>query len=304
MPRLRVATDCSGIEAPIQAFRMLNIPIRHMWSSDIDKYARQSIEANYDPETIFDDVSTRDHSVLPSVDWYIAGFPCQSFSIRGNQHGFNDQRGELFFQMLDTISSCTPSVFILENVKGILSNDSGKTLKRIMKELNGLGTYRIELFLLNSLDFGSPQSRERVFFVGIRNDKWKREIKLPEQIPLEEDLFDLIEEDVDPSYYRNVREFKTKYGITTPHPFSFDLCNPRSGPKEDLETTHCILTTSRIYVSPLKRFLTPREHLRLQGFPEDFNIVVSDNQAYKQAGNSMNVHVLCALYQTIREALA
>jgi DNA (cytosine-5)-methyltransferase 1 len=303
MSRLRVATDCSGIEAPIQAFRMLDIPIRHVWSSEIDKHARSSIEENYEPETLYKDLSTRVHSRLPPVDWYIAGFPCQSFSIRGNQNGFNDRRGELFFHILETISSCTPSVFILENVKGILSNDKGATMERVMEELHGLKDYRIEIFLLNSIHFGSPQSRERVFFVGIRKDKWRREIQLPEQLPLEHDLFDLMDEDVDRSYYRNLAEFKAKYNITTKRPFTFDLCNPRSGAKESVETTHCILTTSRIYVSPVKRFLTPREHLRLQGFPEDFKIVVSDNQAYKQAGNSMNVHVLCALFQSIMEAL-
>lgn len=92
---ITIGTDCSGIEAPVQALLQLNIPFRHLWSCEIDKYARQSIEANYKPEILYENIKTRDHSTLPYVDIYICGFPCQSFSLMGKRQGTNDPRGNI-----------------------------------------------------------------------------------------------------------------------------------------------------------------------------------------------------------------
>lgn len=296
---IKVATDCSGIEAPIQAFRKMGIPIEHMWSSDIDKQVRESIKANYNPNILYTDITERNTNELPKVDWYIAGFPCQAFSQRGNMKGFEDRRGMLFFWILDTIKACDPNVFVLENVKGILSNDKGETFKRIVEELTALSDYHLEIFLLNSKDFGSVQSRERVFFVGVKKELIKREFEFPEMVERKVVLSDLLDKKVDKSYYRDLNEYKKHHNVTTDSDFLYDTCNPKSGPKLDVTTTRCILTSSRIYFSAVERLLTPREHLRLQGFPDDFKIVVPKTHAYKQAGNSMNIYALCALFKEI-----
>jgi DNA (cytosine-5)-methyltransferase 1 len=297
---LRIATDCSGIEAPIQALKRLGIPFDHIWSSDIDPNAQASIQANYHPQTLYTDIRERDPATLPPVDWYVAGFPCQAFSARGNMKGFEDDRGMLFFYILDTIKACSPTVFVLENVKGILSNDGGNTFKRITKELEELTEYELEVFLLNSKDFDSPQSRERVFFVGVKKSHLVHPFEFPKMVTERtHTLSDLLEEKVDASYFRDTEEYKRHHKVTTNQDFLYDTCNPKSGPKLDTTTTRCLLTSSRVFFSKIGRILTPREHLRLQGFSDDFKIVVSKTQAYKQAGNSMNVKALCALFTEI-----
>lgn len=299
-PLLRISTDCSGIEAPIQAFHRLRIPVDHIWSSDIDPHAQKSIRANYHPQTLYTDIRERDTTALPPVDWYVAGFPCQAFSARGNMKGFDDDRGMLFFFILDTIKACSPTVFVLENVKGILSNDGGQTFKRITEELATLTDYELEIFLLNSKNFDSPHSRERVFFVGVKKTHMVNPFEFPKIVTERtQQLSDLLEQKVDASYYRNIDEYKRHHKVTTPQEFLFDTCNPKSGPKLDTSFTRCLLTSSRVFYSTIGRILTPREHLRLQGFSDDFKIVVSKTQAYKQAGNSMNVNALCALFTEI-----
>ena len=122
--KLRVGTDCSGIEAPIQALRQLKIPFKHIFSSDIDKYCIQSIKANYDPEIIFGDkdgpypngdITTRNIDDVPDIDLYVCGFPCQPFSQAGQRKGFEDKRGNVFWSCLEVIERKQPKYFILEN---------------------------------------------------------------------------------------------------------------------------------------------------------------------------------------------
>ncbi len=155
--KLRVGTDCSGIEAPIQALRQLYIPFKHVFSSDIDKYCIQSIKANYDPEIIFGDkdgpypegdITKRNIQDVPDIDLYVCGFPCQPFSMAGERQGFKDKRGNVFWSCLEVIERKQPKYFILENVKGLLSHNKenkkdkyGNTFKVIWKELLELEKY-------------------------------------------------------------------------------------------------------------------------------------------------------------------
>ena len=130
MKFLRVGTDCSGIEAPIQALMQMNIPFKHVFSSDIDKYCIKSIKANYEPEIIFGDkdgsfpegdITKRNIDNVPDIDLYVCGFPCQPFSMAGERKGFEDRRGNVFFSCLEVIEKKQPKYFILENVKGLKS---------------------------------------------------------------------------------------------------------------------------------------------------------------------------------------
>ena len=185
---LRVGTDCSGMEAPIQALRNLGVSFTHVFSSDNDEKVRKTIRANYPPEILYKDITKRDVAKVPSVDLYLAGFPCQPFSNAGKKQGFQDSknRGTIFFRIREYINKKRPKVFVLENVKGITSLGNGRYLKAIMRSLRGIRSpvgdvrgeltetscqaYRLEHRILNTKDHGIPQDRPRWYCVGIRKD--------------------------------------------------------------------------------------------------------------------------------------
>ena len=218
---LRVFTDCSGIEAPIQALLRLKVKFKHVASSDIDKYCKQVSKAIYNPGIFYDDLMTRDNSKAPYSDIYIAGFPCQTFSIAGNRLGFDDIRGSIFFGCADYIRKRQPPVFILENVKGLLSHDNGKTHNTIIELLSGNGGtvngqmgipyyddglgYHIYWTVLNTKEHGIPQSRPRWFCVGFKEP---REFRFPIPFPLKLKLKDLLEPKVDEKYYLSDKMIK------------------------------------------------------------------------------------------------
>lgn len=209
---LKVGTDFSGIGSPEQALKKLDIDFISLFACDYDKYAKQSYLANYHTENFYDDITTRNHSKTPYVDLYVAGFPCQAFSIAGNRRGFDDTRGTLFFDLLQYLKAQMPKYFILENVKGLMSHDKGKTFSTIInilaKTINGqmfmpfysdnIG-YHIYHQVLNTKDFGIPQNRERVFIVGFRDDN--HTFRWPKPFKLEKKLADILEEEVDDKYY-------------------------------------------------------------------------------------------------------
>lgn len=317
--RLRVATDCSGIEAPLQALQRLGIPYSHEWSSEIDPIVRESICCNYQPKRLFEDMTQRDHRKLPkNIDLYVCGFPCQAFSMLGKRHGFRDERGNLFFECIRTIRACHPKIFILENVKGLVTHNHGKTFEIILKHLQSLRHYQIHYKILNSTDYGLPQHRERLYIIGIRNrDNKKAEFVFPPPIPLRVRAVDYLEKNITrkthPSLYRLtphkreiLRDLVRSGKIDSLKKHWFVNLNVSSskwtGVRKDI--CPCLLAGHGggciYYLTSHQRILTPREYLRLQGFPDDFKICVPPRMIYKQAGNSMSVNVLAAL---IRSAL-
>ena len=133
MNELRIGTDCSGIEAPIQALLQLNIPFHHVFSSEIDKYAIKTCKANYsEPDIRYNNLTKRDHKLLPDIDLYVCGFPCQSFSAMGKKQGLLDIRGTIMFHCIEVIKIKQPKFFILENVRGFMSNNNGETMKLLL----------------------------------------------------------------------------------------------------------------------------------------------------------------------------
>ena len=183
---IRVGTDCSGIEAPIVALHMSNIPFHHVFGSEIDENCRKVIRLNFSPLRLYRDITERDHSLLPGLDLYVAGFPCQAFSgMRHDADGFNDPRGTIFFECLETIRRTRPRCFILENVAGLLSHDSGNTMKTILHSIRRLRTYHVFYKILNSIDYNLPQNRPRVYIVGIRKDiPHSGDFQFPQSQPL------------------------------------------------------------------------------------------------------------------------
>jgi len=303
-----IATDFSGIGAPEQALTNLGIKYKTAFACEIDKHARKSYEAIHGrPVDFYNDITKRDHKETEKVNLYFAGFPCQSFSLAGKRRGFNEVRGTLFFNVAEYIKTTRPECFVLENVKGLINHDHGKTFKTIISLLSdnggtvngqmsipyfsdGLG-YHLYYSVLNSKNYGVPQNRERIFIIGFKNF---RSFNFPKPEPLKIFLADILEKKVNEKHFLSKKTIKRlKKSLRS-----------RGFKNKDTKCVPCIIAlyfktpTDGFYIkdnSKVRR-LTPRECFRLQGFKDSqFNKaagVCSDQQLYKQAGNSITVDVL------------
>ena len=315
---LKVGTDCSGIEAPIQALEQLQIPHEHVWSSDIDKFCIESIKANYAPERLYGDkesaypdgdLRNRDHNELPTIDLYICGFPCQSFSqagVRGlSRRGLSDPRGNIIYSCLDTIKAKKPRYFILENVKNILvlnkkdkKEKYGEVWKILWAEIQKLEMlgYFVDWKVLNTRNYGIPQNRERLYIVGTMNGKysWPTMCKM-----------NIIEQYIDnkdavKSITRSDRARLQNGRSINKDAVFIDLgfVKYSAYPSAD-QYAPCITARTELYSFRKNRYANVKEYLMLQGFPTSFKQVVSDTQMKKQIGNSMSVNVLKQLISNL-----
>ncbi len=292
---IKIGTDCSGIEAPIQALIKLKVPFIHEFSCEIDPYAKKSILANYNPKILFDDITKK--RKLPKVDIYVAGPSCQSFSMAGNRLGSLDKRSNLFYYCINAIKECNPKVFILENVKGLISIENGHFFNDILKKLETLKDYDIAHKVLNTRHYGIPQNRERLFIVGIL----KSELKCPFTWPINvksKNIRDYIDttdthKDVYPQFC--IQDILKQKGTFVNISY-INYTNPES--YQDYAPT---ITTagSMIMCIPMHRKANIKELLTLQGFNPKFKQVVSDSQLKKQIGNSISVNVLEHLFKSI-----
>ena len=265
-----------------------------VFSSDIDEYAQFAYEENFG-ERPFGDITQVNEKDVPDHDILFAGFPCQPFSIIGLKGGFNDTRGTLFFDIARILKEKQPKAFILENVKQLVGHNKGKTLQVILDTLQELG-YHVQYSVLNALDYGLPQKRERVIIVGHRENIL---FNFPDPEKPFKPLTEILEndKDIDPKHYaseyiRNKRKAKHKsayYPSVWHENKAGNICSyPYS----------CALRAGASYNYLLvngERRLTPREMLRLQGFPETYKIVVTDGQLRKQAGNAVPVNIIKAV---------
>jgi DNA (cytosine-5)-methyltransferase 1 len=291
---LKVGTDCSGIEAPIQALKKLKINFSHEWSCEIDKYARESIKANYNPKILFEDMTKK--RKLPNIDLYVCGFPCQTFSMAGDRKGFGDPRGTIFWQCLKVIRSKKPKIFILENVKGLVNHDQGNSFRTILNCLKRVKIYNIYYKVLNTRDYGIPQNRERIFLVGIRKDKQKTEFQFPKKKKMKD--IRLYIDTNDKSKYPIQKCIKKYY--TQSKGIFIDISWIKLTSKNAFQTyAPTICTNGHMWCKPMNRRANIKEYLKLQGFPTSFKVVVSDCQLKKQVGNSMSVNVLVELIKSI-----
>jgi DNA (cytosine-5)-methyltransferase 1 len=305
---LRVGTDCSGIEAPIQALQQLGVPHRHVFSSDIDPYCIKSIKANYEPEILFGgggkypsgDITKRDIKDVPDIDLYVCGFPCQPFSVAGSRRGLGDKRGNVFQGCMLVISKKLPTYFILENVPGLLTSNNGDDWKEIKKNLETLSMkyqYDIDWKILNTKDYGIPQSRKRLFIVGRRDGKC---IHWPKKIGSGKALSTYVDRSDRQNHTLTARQNKYMKRIQNDQQF-VDLSFVARGTYPNAnKIAPCLLAGSRYWCVPKKRHANTKEILTLQGFPSNFNQVVSDPQLKKQIGNSMSV---CVLKELVKQCL-
>ena len=216
---MKVGTFFSGIGSPEQA--LLNLRIKHdiEFACDIDKYARQTYLKNFDCKIMYEDITTLNMKDLSYVDLLVFGFPCQAFSMAGKRGGFEDTRGTLFYDALRYLKEHKPRYFIAENVKGLISHDSGKTFQTIIDCLaltvntqmtlmpfDNLG-YHIHYKVLNTKDYGIPQNRERIFIVGIRDDA-DNNFRFPKEMPLKLKLEKIIQKKVKEKYFLSDKLYK------------------------------------------------------------------------------------------------
>lgn len=278
------------------AFRNLGITGKCVFSSDIDKYAQESYEANFG-ERPQGDITEIDAKDIPDFDLLYGGFPCQAFSICGLMKGFADAtRGTLFFDIARILKEKQPQAFVLENVKNLAGHDNGNTFRTILTVLRNELGYHVEYHVLNALDFGLPQKRERILIVGSKkpfNMNWNF------NVTEKKTLDDILETEVDPKHFASQEIVKKRKSM---HKAS---CTPsiwhenKAGNISSYPYS-CALRAGASYNYLLvngERRLTPREMLRLQGFPDSFRIVVSDCQTRKQAGNAIPVDMVAKVIE-------
>lgn len=251
------------------------------------------------------------------VDIMVGGSPCQSFSSNGKRAGIDDTRGTLFYEYARLISEIRPKCFIFENVRGLLVHDSGKTWK-IIREVFGSLEYDIHINkdadgeespCLNAVDYGIPQTRERIYLVGIKKGlRLKSGFEFPKPEKLTKTVSDFLDQAVDARYYLGKKGFE----FVTTHPTRAQVGSPVMNCQkanqqfnwngdfifEPLSEKHDDTILSKAYIGTWNgrtgviRKFTPRECLRLMGYPDSFEIVVNDTTMYRQAGNSIVVDVL------------
>jgi len=322
-----------------------------IFSSEIDDYAAKSYELYFKHKSS-GDITKIDEKSIPGHDILTAGFPCQAFSIAGNRKGFEDTRGTLFFDVVRVLKEKQPKIFILENVKGLISHDKskGKYKSKINKKYNNTKSskcigqtlkimedilleldYNVFWEILNTKDYGLPQNRERIYFVGFRKDLNITEFTYPKKINYKTKLKDVLENNVELNFYLN-DEYQERF-IKSLNNEKLQKKIPKTGVYEVVGTTvnpeakgtnsrHWVYNIDKIistidattYKQPKQilidnkiRKLTPKECWRLQGFPNEYYDLVakeiSNTQLYKQAGNAVSTNVVSELYKQILKYL-
>lgn len=358
MERLRVATVFSGIGAFEQALTKLDIPfdivfacdtgeryvdfdyekiaskVKDLPNSEREKiisslydsskkhnYVKDSYFANYkiSNKKWFTDLRfINGNEYTNKVDIFVGGSPCQSFSAIGKRKGLEDTRGTLFYDYARLVKEIQPKVFIFENVPGMLNHDAGRTWDIIKRTFFDLG-YKVYYQILNSVDFGIPQDRKRLFVVGFKDSEIA--FNFPKPTKLKTTMFDYLEKEVATKHYLGKKGFefvtnpkyRNRAKVNSPiirtqkanqqfnwnGDFVFEELDKKKHNSEILERAYIGKWHGKEGVC---RQLSYRECLRLMGFSDDFKIVVPNVAAYRQAGNSIVVNVIEAVVKEIVKA--
>lgn len=289
-----------------------------VYANEFDKFARQTYEANFELEVDGRDIRDVKSSEVPKSDILLAGFPCQPFSVAGYRKGFEDDRGDLYFEVLRIILKNKPNVVFLENVKNMVNHDNGNTFKVIRESLEVNGYY-LKWAVLNATDYGNiPQNRERIYIVGFRSKKAFQNFVFPSIIPLKNTLDKYIDfkKNVDDKYYYSVEKNPKFYHelekniVSQNTVYQWRRLYVRENKSGVVPTLTANMGTGGHNVPLILadtgiRKLTPRETFNVQGFPDNYILPteVSDGQLYKQAGNSVAIPVVKRIAQNIANAL-
>jgi len=263
-----------------------------VYACDIDEAARQTYEHNFGIKPA-GDISRIREADVPDHDLFCAGFPCQPFSIIGKRQGFDDMRGTLFFEIIRILTVKRPRAVLLENVKQLATADKGEVLAHMMTELRALDYY-VDAKILNALDFGLPQKRERVLIVATLDPF--DEFPWPKGDKPMKPLKEVLEPDPPERFFVSERIRNSRKKAHTSE-FNPGIWHENKAGNISSYPYSCALRAGASYNYLLvngERRLTPREMHRLQGFPDTFEIVSNDSQARKQAGNAVPVPLISA----------
>lgn len=312
---MKVAGFFAGVGGIELGFKKAGFDI--IWSNEIDKNAAITFKHNHSNKLIVDDINNIKSDDVPDVDIIVGGFPCQAFSVAGYQKGFEDERGEVFFQLAKIISDKKPRVIFIENVKNLLSHDKGNTYKVIKETLESYG-YNLKTMVLNASEYGNiPQNRERIYIIGFLD---------------ETDLYNFrsIEPEILTTKISDIVDFNKK--VDSKYYYTQDSCKFYDILKEEITNKDTLYQWRRVYVRENKsnlcptltanmgtgghnvpivltkygiRKLTPKECFMFQGYPDDFELPndMAMSHLYKQAGNSVVVPVIYRLANEIMNSI-
>lgn len=307
---------------------MQNLGGQCVFSSEIDEKAQLTYYTNFAEKPCGDITKEETKKMIPKdFDILSAGFPCQAFSIAGKRAGFADTRGTLFFEVAEIIRCHLPKALFLENVKGLINHNKGRTLEIILSILrDSLGYFVPKPQVINSKDFGVPQNRERVFIVGFRGDLGINSFEYPVPSGKVCNFLDIREKNpvatryyLSTTYIETLRKHKQRHA-SKGNGFGFEIIADNGianaivvggmGRERNLvidcriqDFTPTTKIKGEVNREGIRR-MTPREWARLQGFPDEFTIPVSDTAAYKQFGNSVTIPAVQATVQKMLECLA
>lgn len=299
-----------------------------VFSSEWDEQAQKTYYANYGEVPFGDITKESTKNFIPeNFDILCAGFPCQAFSLAGKRRGFEETRGTLFFDVAEILRRRQPKAIFLENVKGLAIHDKGRTLRVILDTLDEVGYVVPDPQIVNAMYFGVPQHRERIYIVGFRKDLGirKEDFTYPEQKEVTKHFIDIREENPVPAkYYLSTQYWNTLEAHKARHAakgngFGYEII-PDDGVANAIvvggmgRERNLVIDTRQTDLTPTTnitgtvntmgiRKMTPREWARLQGYPDDFRIVVADASAYKQFGNSVAVPAIKATAQELLKVL-
>lgn len=274
-----------------------------VFSSEWDESAQKTYAANFG-ETPAGDITKIPPESIPDHDILLAGFPCQPFSIIGDMKGFEDTRGTLFFNIEQILQAKEPPAFLLENVKQLSTHNGGRTFDVIIGHLNQLG-YHTYSTILNALDFGVPQKRERTFIVGFKENLDFHFPSASGVIPVLEDVLEP-DDAIHPSLFASERIRESREKKCKIEPFYPSMWHENKGGNVSVLRFSCALRANASYnyllVNGIRR-PSSRELLRLQGFPDSFKIVVPHSEIRRQTGNSVTVPVIKAIAEQMLQSL-
>ncbi len=287
-----------------------------VWANEFDKHASLTYKENFSTDLIVDDIHNLNPNDTPDIDILLAGFPCQAFSVAGYRKGFEDDRGDLFFETLRFIKEKQPEIIFLENVKNLVGHDNGNTFRVIQEALEFHG-YHIKYQVLNAKDYGNiPQNRERIYIVGFKNRELYKNFEFPKPIQLTKTISDVIDfhSNVDDRYYysesKNAFFPKLKESITNQNTiYQWRRQYVRENKNNVVPTLTANMGTGGHNVPLILsdngiRKLTPKECFNVQGFPDDYKLPeMAISHLYKQAGNSVVVPVINRIAQQILAAI-
>lgn len=295
-----------------------NLGCKCVFSSEIDHFARKTYTKNFG-EIPDSDITKVSINEIPKHDILLAGFPCQSFSTAGKNLGFQDSRGILFFEIEKILKQKQPSSFILENVKNLKNHNKGNTFKIILEKLHD-ANYEVGFSVLNAIDYGCPQSRERIFIVGLNKTifgatKFDDVFKWPKPMHEKKLLKDILEDNktvhniltLTENMYRGHIK-RRDLNIQNGKNFGFKIYNSNNSHTGTLSARYFKdgkeILINQNDINKLPRKISPREAARLQGFPDEFIVdAVSISQIHKQFGNSVAVPVVQAIAKSLLKTL-